>query len=406
MSQFSDDDDFGAMLAAFESEKSFLPKEEPKIGEKATGTILSIGEDAIFVDLGAKSEGIVERHEVTDDDGALTVAVGEEITGVISGRDDSGSLVLRVRAARGEAARQELRGAYEQRIPVEGLVSAVIKGGVEVTVAGMRAFCPISQLSDRYVENAEDFLGKRMDFRIQRFEDSGRHTNLVVSHRALIEEENARRAEVLREKLVVGAVLDGTVTSIAGYGAFVDLGGLEGLLHVSQMAHHRIEDPHQVVSEGQTLKVQVTKIEPAKKEGQSERISLSIRALQNDPWDDVQERFPIGSEHDGRVTRLETYGAFVELTPGVEGLVHVSQLGSEDHVRHAREVLELGQTTKVRVLDLDLAKRRISLKRQVERKKDAEAEEYSEYVAERGARPADGFGGGVFAGLGKLKDDD
>lgn len=393
-----EEEDFGAMLAAFESEQANEPRPEPKIGDKVTGKIVALGDEVAFVDLGGKSEGLVQHAELTDDDGRWNAAVGDSVTGVVRGVDESGAFLLRVRAGAGETLRSELRIAFEQKIPVEGRVSAVVKGGLEVTVGGLRAFCPISQISDSYVENAEEFVGERFEFRIERFEEAGRRTNLVVSRRALLKEAAARRADELRQYLEVGATLEGTVSSVTSYGAFVDLGGLEGLLHVSEMSYQRVEDPHEIVSEGQRLEVRITAIEPPKKPGQTERISLSIRALERNPWDDVERRFPLETIVEGRVTRLESYGAFVEIAPGLEGLVHVSQLGGEERVRHPRDVVELGATVQVKVLSVDLEKRRISLTRETGEKEREEKREYQEYKGKEAA--SGGFGSGSFGSLG------
>ncbi len=379
-----DDEDFEALLAQYDDRRA-----DPQVGEKVTGTIVSIGDEVAFVDIDAKSEATVARGELLDEDGKLTVAVGQKVKGMVSAVDASG-ITLRVRPGRGESSRAELRLAWEQRLPVEGVVDAVIKGGVEVTVAGQRAFCPISQLADRYVDDAEEFLGRRLEFRITRFEEAGHRTNVVVSRRVLLAEEKERRADLVREYLEVGAVLEGTVSSVTSYGAFVDLGGLEGLLHVSEMSHYRVEDPHEQLTEGQRLEVQILKIEPPKKEGQTERISLSIRALQKDPWHDAERRFATGSVVKGRVTRLETYGAFVELAPGVEGLAHVSKLGSEEHVRHARDVLQLGQDVRVEVLGVDLEKKRISLALQVAKPEDETAADVESY--RQSSSDSEGFG--------------
>lgn len=374
-----EEEDFAAMLAAFEDEQAFDPKPDPKIGEEVTGRAAALGDEVAFVDLGGKSEGVVPRAELVDEDGNWRIAVGDSVTGVVRGIDESGAFILRVRAGAGETVRSELRAAWENRIPVEGRVAAVVKGGVEVTVGGTRAFCPISQLADRYVEDANEFVGERLEFRIERFEEAGRRTNLVLSRRALLKEEAARRAEEALERLSVGTTLEGTVTSVTSYGAFVDLGGVEGLLHVSEMSYQRVEDPKELYSEGQRVEVQVTAIEPPKKPGQTERISLSTRSLQRDPWQDAESRYPPGTLVEGRVTRLETYGAFVELAPGLEGLVHVSELGSAERVRHARDVLELGATVKVKVLGVEPEKRRISLSRETGEKEREERREYQEY---------------------------
>ncbi len=378
-------EDFEALLMEYDDRRK-----DPEIGEKVTGTIVSIGAEVAFIDFNAKSEGTVSRDELVDEHGVLTLAVGDRVEAMVTSVDASGNFTLRVKSGRGETSRSELRLAWQQKLPVEGVVSAAVKGGVEVTVAGQRAFCPISQLAARYVEDPEEFVDRRLEFRIQRFEEAGRRVNIVLSRRVLLEEEKQRLADQVRERLSVGAVLEGTVSSIASYGAFVDLGGLEGLLHVSEMSHHRVEDPREVLTEGQKIEVQVLKVEPPKKAGQTERISLSTRALEQDPWHDAERRFAPGTVVPGRVTRLETYGAFVELAPGVEGLAHVSRLGREERVRHARDVLQLGQDVRVKVLDVDLEKRRISLALEVEEPRDETAADVEHY--RRTSSDSQGFG--------------
>ncbi|MEM7354246.1 MAG: S1 RNA-binding domain-containing protein [Acidobacteriota bacterium] len=356
-----DGDDFAAMLAEYDQWG-----EDPEIGQKIRGTIVSIGDAFAFVDLGAKSEGTVDRAELTDENGRLTVAVGDTIEALVSAADSSGNWILRVRAGRGEALRSELRTAFEQKLPVEGVVSSEIKGGLEVSIGGLRAFCPISQIADHYVEDAEEFIDQRFEFRITKYEDSRQRPNIVVSRRVLLQEEKKRRADAVREYLEVGAVLEGTVSSITSYGAFVDLGGLEGLLHASEMGHRRGIDPHEELTEGQTIEVQILKIEPPKKAGQTERIALSTKALERDPWDKAEQRYPKGKAVTGRVMNLETFGAFVELEPGLEGLVHISRLGGKGNASHARQVVELGQSLEVEILSVDTDKKRISLARRME----------------------------------------
>ncbi len=388
-----DDGDFGAMLAEYDAWSK-----DPEIGEKVTGTIVSIGDEVAFVDLGAKSEGTVDRSELVGEDGRLTVAVGDQVEAMVAAIDASGNCVLRVRPGRGEALRSELRLAYEQRLPVEGMVTGEVKGGVEVTVGGLRAFCPVSQLDNRYVEDPAEFVGQRLEFRIRTFEDSRRRPNIVLSRRVLLQEEAERRAEAVREKLEVGAVLGGSVSSVTSYGAFVDLGGLEGLLHVSEMSYERGVDPREVLVEGQQVQVQVLKIEPPKKRGQTERISLSTRALQRDPWEGAEERYPPETVVSGKVMHLEPFGAFVELEPGLEGLVHISRLGGKGHERHARDLVELGQALRVRVLQVETEKRRIALAREIDQRSDEERQEVAEYL-ETSSRSG-GFGSGGFGSLG------
>jgi small subunit ribosomal protein S1 len=276
-------------------------------------------------------------------------------------------------------------------------VRAAVKGGVEVEVSGLRAFCPISQLDTAYVEDAESYVGQRLSFAVRSLERSGRggRPNLVLSRRELLEAEERKRREEALARLAPGAVVRGRVTSVTGYGAFVDLGGVEGLLHVSEMAHGRVEDPSELVQEGDELEVKVLTIEEREGrdgKGPSQRISLSRRALLDDPWKEVGQRFAVGTTVAGRVMRLEPYGAFVRVAPGIEGLVHVSELTAERHVSHPREVVELGQDVEVRILDVDAERKRISLSMAAARGGDEKRGE---------AAPADA-GGGLGSGLGSL----
>ncbi|HVS13668.1 MAG TPA: S1 RNA-binding domain-containing protein [Thermoanaerobaculia bacterium] len=356
------EESFEAALRAFEAEQATPARASLRVGEKIEGTIVSIGEDLAFVELGSKAEGQVSVTELRDPEGALLYQVGDTLEALITAEGADGSFTLRVRPGIGPVAGDELRDAQRHGIPVEGLVSAINKGGAEVVVGGIRAFCPLSQLADRFVEDPTELLHRRLRFRVTRFEEGGpgRRPNVVLSRRALLEEEQRQRAAETRAKLEVGAVLTGEVRSIAPYGAFVDLGGIEGLLHVSQMSHGRLEHPGEVVAVGQRLEVQVLEIAPDPK-GKSERISLSIRALQQDPWMGIDRRLPIGATVAGKVTRVEAFGAFVELATGIEGLVHVSELGASERVQHARDVVSPGQEVQVRVLDVDSEKRRIAL---------------------------------------------
>ncbi len=380
-------EDFAALLAEFEREAG-APKRGrgPRPGTTVKGRIVSIGAEAVFVDLGGKSEGTIAITEVRDaETGKLTVAEGEEIEAVVVENDENG-VVLRRQIGRGAGQRGELAQAFEHGIPVEGLVTAVNKGGVEVTVAGGRAFCPISQLDLRHVEDAAPFIGQRLLFRITRYEPGTRgRDNVVVSRRALLEDEQREKAVATRALLKPGAVLRGTVASLKDYGAFIDLGGLEGMLHVSEIGFARVGHPKEVLSVGQSVEVQVLRIEksddPPRRGGTAlpgrpfaggaepsqgsaqkrkpEKIALSLKSLEKDPWVDAVERFPEGSRVPGKVARVETFGAFVELAPGIEGLVHVSELGK--NVKHARQAVKPGDPVEVTVLGVDRERRRISL---------------------------------------------
>src|SRR4051812_4956021 len=349
------EEDFAAMLA--ESERGAPhAKRRPRVGDQITGKVISIGKDAVFVDVGGKAEGQLERGEVSDADGKLMVKLGDSIEARVVG-DAGGVLTLRVRLGRGPEARAELQQAQELGIPVEGVVTEVVKGGVAVDVAGVRGFCPASQIDVRFVDDLTTYVGQRLTFRITRYEPR----NLVLSRRVLLEEENAKRATETRKKLEPGAVLRGKVVGFKPFGAFVDLGGIEGMLHVSELGYARVEKPEDMLSLGQELDVAVLKIEPATKGEKTERISLSLKALATDPWRDTAATLVEGARVRGKITRLSQFGAFVEIAPGIEGLVHISELGAGRRINHPKEVVSVGQDVETVVLTIDHERRRIGL---------------------------------------------
>ncbi|HWM88471.1 MAG TPA: 30S ribosomal protein S1 [Kofleriaceae bacterium] len=371
------DEDFASLLAEFDQKQTSTGR-GPAIGDTVKGRIISIGAEAVFVDLGGKAEGMLEREELTDREGKLTVAVGDTVEArVVDLGERTGCILLRkvMGMARGVEAKEELLQAYEHRIPIEGLVTGVVKGGVEAQVSGVRAFCPVGQLDLRFVEDPAIFVGQRLTFRITRLEPGrGAQLNLVLSRKALLAEEAEERAAELRQHLEVGAVLPGTVTTIKDYGAFVDLGGIEGMLHVSELGFQRVGHPSDVLSVGQSVQVQVTKMEKTGDPKRPEKISLSLKALEKDPWTEVAARYSEGARLRGRVVRLQPFGAFVELEPGVEGLVHISQLAAERRVNNPREVVEVGQEVEVTVVGVEASRRRISLSMTAQSAADAAAE--------------------------------
>ncbi len=380
----NDTNDFAALLAEFDQSHQGTAEKGAKPGDQVKGRVVAITEEQVFIDLGGKAEGIMDAASLRGAEGQLSVAVGDEVTATVAGVEEDGSLRLGNQQARQLHGAAELEQAYRQQLPVQGRVTGVIKGGVEVQVAGQRAFCPASQIDTRFVEDLNEFVGQHLDFRITKFE-GGRHLNLVVSRRMVLEEEQRARAEALRANLKEGAVLTGTVTSIQDYGAFVDLGGLEGMIHISELAFHRVKHPSEILSVGQPLEVSVLRIDKTDNPKRPEKIALSIRALARDPWAEAAQKFPVGSRVQGQVTRLQPFGAFVELTPGVEGLIHVSELGTGKRVTHPQEVLRPGQAIEASVLAIDLDKRRISLT--LDEAKAAEAKPDLEAMA--AAKPAE-----------------
>ena len=355
-------EDFAAMFAA--AEKSAPRARRPKVavGDRVRGKVASIGNEVTVLELEGGGEGTLETLELRDDAGQLTAAVGDVLEARVVGLGDKAGFVwLRRGASRGGDARAGLAEAAASGLPVEGLVTGVNKGGVEVTVGGVRAFCPVSQLELRPVADPAVYVGQKLLFRITRFEDDRRGPNVVVSRRALLEDEMRTRAVDTRAKLVPGAVLSGTVTALKDFGAFVDVGGIEGLLPASEIGFQRGTKPSDVLAIGQAVTVQVMRVEKRDYPKRPEQVSFSLKALERDPWDDAAVSLRAGAVVKGQVTRAEPFGAFVQLAPGVEGLLHVSELGGGKHLRHAREAVKPGDTLEVTILATDGEKRRISL---------------------------------------------
>jgi len=357
----TDDSDFAALLRELEKTEQAVLGDAPKVGEKVSGTVIEVGSEQVFVDLGGKAEAVMDVANLKDGDGNVTVAAGDQLEAVVASVDpETGALILGSKHGRQLHGSAELEEAYRQGLPVEGHITGTTKGGLEVQVAGHRAFCPASQADIRFIEDLSALVGQRCGFRITKYE-GGRRLNLVVSRRALLEEEQAARAAETRAQLSEGAVLSGTVTGMKDFGAFIDLGGVEGMVHVSELAMGRVRHPEEVLHVGQQVEVAVLRIEQTGNPKRPEKIALSIRALAKDPWSDVADRYRPGNRVQGRVTRTQPFGAFVELEPGVEGMVHVSELGAGRRVNHPDEVLNGGQTVTATVLTVEPERRRIGL---------------------------------------------
>ena len=341
--------DFAALFAQSEQQKPG----KLRVGQKITARVAHLGGEVAFLDLGGKGEGIIDLRELRNEKGDLLVHAGEMLEGYVLSVTEG---VVVTRSVPKGAGREMLQQALDSKIPVEGLVTGQNKGGLEVDLGGMRGFVPASQVDIRFVEDQSQFVGQRLKFRVGEI----RGGNAILSRRALLEEERAALAAELRKRLEIGAQLEGTVTSVRDFGAFVDLGGLEGLVHVSELSHARVAHAQDVVQPGQHVKVQVLRIE--KDERGHEKVALSLRALEQDPWDAARAQLKEGARLQGKVARLQPFGAFVELFPGVDGLVHVSAL-SDRHVQHPREVVKEGETIWVQVESVDDAQRRIALRR-------------------------------------------
>ena len=323
-------------------------------GQKVTARVLKISTEWLFIDTGHKGEGVVDLKEFLDLDGNLTVKEGDTIAAYFLS-SSHGEMRFTTRVGGGASGSAQLEEAWRAGVPVEGLVEKEIKGGYEVKLAGSaRSFCPFSQMALRRVDNPESLIGTRLEFRITDYSENGR--NIVVSRRVLLEEEQQKVREESLAAISEGMTVSGTVTSLRDFGAFVDIGGIEGLVPMSELGWSRVKDVRDVLSVGQQVQVVVKAIDWEK-----ERISLSLKDALADPWEQVAEKYPEGSFHSGSVARLTPFGAFVTLSDGVDGLIHISRLGAGKRINHPREVLQEGESVEVKVESFDRANRRISL---------------------------------------------
>lgn len=343
-------DDFAAMFAG----ESFSLR-EPEVGDAVSARVISISGETAFVDLSAKSEGAIATSEFVDADGNLTIAVGDEIQArVISVR---GGIHLSRALTRGSGGSDILAQAWQAGIPVEGKVTGTNKGGFDVDVLGARGFCPFSQI-DVNAGEPEQYIGQTYTFLITRCDDGGR--NVVVSRSQLIRDEREARARQLLETLKPEDELDGRVTRVAQFGAFVDIGGIEGLVHVSELSYSRVESAEGYVQVGDPVRVKVLRIEE-EKPGRF-KIGLSMKALQSDPWVTSVQDLRAGDVLHGRVTRLASFGAFVEVAPGVEGLIRMADLDRK-RVNTAQDAVQVGEEVDVQLVDIDFSRRQLRLSR-------------------------------------------
>ena len=323
-------------------------------GQKVKATIVGMNAETTFLDVGGKSEGVLNSSELKDKEGNFTHKEGDTLDVYFLQAKNSERLFTTTIGSGSSNA--HLEEAYRSRIPVEGLVKAEIKGGFEITLGGnVRGFCPFSQMGLRRVEDAaKEYLDTHMRFIITRFEENGR--NIVLSARAIQEDEREELKEKLKETLAEGQTVEGTISSIRDFGAFVDLGGVDGLIPISEIGWSRVEKVDEHFSVGQKVQAIVKSIDWDK-----ERISLSYKETQADPFEEVPNKFPVGSTHTGIVARLAQFGAFVTLEPGIDGLVHISRLGNGRRINHPREVVEEGQNLDVTIESIDTIEKRISL---------------------------------------------
>jgi len=375
------EEDFATLFA--QSEAKGGKRQKIEVGQLVRGRVVAVGNHTAFVEIGAKGEAQLDLSEYRDPRGPnVVLAEGDTVEATVS--DDgstSGTIILKQTFGRGGHVPGEIHQAFDIGAPIEGLVTGENKGGFDIQLAGARAFCPRSQIDRKRGDlNAVDYLNRRFSFRISRIDQAS--GDIVVSRRALLDDEAAKLAATTWLSIEEGAVLNGTVTNLQPFGAFVDLGGVEGLIHVSQLRHGRVGHPSDVLNIGDRVDVRVVKIQE-RLDGKRQ-IGLSLKDLATDPWTAAATTFPPGLTIVGRVRRLEPFGAFVEVAPGIEGLIHISKITLDRRLSHARQVLEIDQEIEVTVLSTDPGQRRMSLslvENEREQRNSGEARERAEAQA-------------------------
>ncbi len=347
--------EFAAMLETSLKANPGREPREAKVGDKVKGKVVSIGEDSVFVDFGGRAEGALPIGQLKDDEGNLKVKEGDPIEATIATLE--GQITLQLAVRRQDAGLAVLIKAKDEGTPVEGKVKGTNSGGFEVILGGIRGFCPFSQMDLGPVGEGQQFIGQVLHFKVLDVSEKGRR--VVLSRKALLKNERVHHAGEMRGKLEPGQVIEGAVTRLLPFGAFIDIGGVQGLVHVSEISHKRVGDPSEALTVGQKVSVKVLKLEHLG-EGKKERISLSIKAADADPWTTLEGKIKEGDVVKGPVLRVMDFGAFVELFPGIDGLVHVSQLARR-RVAHPRDVVTVGQEVEARVTKIDPAAKRISL---------------------------------------------
>ncbi|MBJ6977914.1 MULTISPECIES: 30S ribosomal protein S1 [unclassified Luteimonas] len=337
----------------FEASQANLAKLKP--GSIVTGTVIQVRTDVVVINAGLKSEGIVPIEQFRNDAGEIDVAEGDIVKVALDSLENGfGETVLSREKAKRAMVWDELEEALEKNETVTGKISGKVKGGFTVDIKDVRAFLPGSLVDVRPVRDPVYLEGKELEFKLIKLDR--KRNNVVVSRRAVVESEHSEEREQLMEKLVEGAVLKGVVKNLTDYGAFVDLGGIDGLLHITDMAWKRVRHPSEVVEVGQELDVRVLKYDRERN-----RVSLGLKQLGEDPWDNIARRYPSNTRVFGKVSNVTDYGAFVEIEPGVEGLVHVSEMDWTNKNVNPAKVVQVGDELEVMVLDVDEERRRISL---------------------------------------------
>ena len=335
-------------------EESYATPKRFSVGEKVEATIVKISPEWIFIDLGAKSEGYIDKKEFLDDTGNLTVKEGDTVTVYFLSSRHSERLFTTKLLAR-KSVDEFLVNAYQNEIPLEATVEKEIKGGFSIKIsASASGFCPYSQMDRKRIDNAVDYVGKKFDFIVIEYGENGR--KIVLSRRPLLEKIEEEKKSALKDSLQKGMTVQGIVTSVRDFGAFVDIGGVQALLPVSEMTWGRVEDTRSLYKPGDTIEAVIINLD-----WENDRVTLSFKDTLPDPWNDVVRNYIEGSIHKGKVSRLTDFGAFITLEAGVDGLLHISKLGKGKKIKHAQDVLSKDREIDVKIEKIDRENKRISL---------------------------------------------
>ncbi len=322
-------------------------------GQEIESTVVAINADTIFIDLNAKSEGVVNIADFLDENGKCTVKEGDKIKVFFVG-EINGEMKFAARIKSENADSSMIENAYKSEIPIEGHVEKEIKGGFEVKVGATRAFCPYSQMGGREKEEPSAYIGKVLPFIVTEFKEGGK--NILVSNRKVIEAEREQKIVTLSKKISQGAIVEGTVKSLQSFGAFVDVDGFQALLPISEVSFERVNNLADVLSAGQKITAKVINAD-----WKNRKVSISLKALEKNPWDEAAQKYKIGEKFDGKISRIADFGLFVEIGKGIDGLVHVSALNDVDKNTNLKKKFSAGQTMSVVIKEIDAKNKRISL---------------------------------------------
>lgn len=340
-------------------------------GQQIETTIVAVTKECIFLDLNAKSEGILDRSELADEEGNVSVKEGDKIKVYFIGLIN-GEMKFTTKISGDKADKTMLENAFKNGVPIEGHVEKEIKGGFEIKIGDSRAFCPYSQMGYKEKESPEFYVGRNITFKIQEFKENGR--NILVSNRVIGEEEYNQKLDGLKDKLKEGMTVHGTVESLQKFGAFVDIGGFRALLPISEISRDRIDDVSSVLKEGQEIDAKILKVD-----WQNERISISLKSLLADPWDTAAEKYPVGTKLTGKISRIADFGLFIEMESGLDGLVHISELANLDGIdrnTNLRKKFKTGDTFDVIVKEVNVSQKRLSLKPATSNQQDIDTAQY------------------------------